>query len=340
MMTTDAHLDLAFDVEKQRVYGKRKVLERDYLKAFRQGNVGLVVSSIFVENQFVPEMALRMALRQVSALKSDIGECEAFQFCVSCRQVEEAQAQGRIAVMLSFEDCIPLYHDLTLLPIFYELGVRMMGLSWSRRNFACDGSSFRPVDMGTPGGLTEFGVALVGDCDRLGILLDVSHLNERGFWDVAARTERTLIASHSNAAALVPTPRNLSDEQIREIIRRRGFIGMNAMNFLVGDSQERENISALVDHIDHIAALGGAECVGFGFDFNDQILKYIPEDEQSLLPRACFDVVHGHGEIPLVAEELRRRGYSQAQIEQISGGNYLRVLREQLGEEMVGCAQS
>ncbi len=330
MRAADAHLDLAFDLEKQRAYGKRRVLERDYLEACRRGNVGLIVSSIFVENQYVPEMALRMALRQVSALKADIAECGDFCFCTSYAQVEQAQGRGQIAVMLSFEDCIPIYNDLSLLPLFHELGVRFMGLSWSRRNYACDGASFRPVEMGTAGGLTEFGVALVRACRSLGMLIDVSHLNERGFWDVAALVEGPFIASHSNAAALVPTERNLSDDQIREIVGRGGFIGMNAMNFLVHERDDCETIAALVDHIDHIVGLGGGDCVGFGFDFNDQILKYIPEDELRLVPRVCRDVVHGHGEVPLVLDELRRRGYREEQVEKIGGGNFLRVLRENL----------
>ena len=311
MMTADAHLDLAFDLEKQRAYGKTKVLERDYLPGFRAGGVGLVVSSLFVENMFVPEMALRMALRQVSALKADIAECPEFEFCVTYAQVEEAQARGRIAVMFSFDDCIPLYNDLTLLPLFH-------------------GSSFSPVDLGTPGGLTQVGVELVKECGRLGMLVDVSHLNERGFWDVAERVDGPFIASHSNAAALMPTQRNLSDDQIREIVARRGYIGINAMNFLVAPEGAEESISALADHIDHIVYLGGGACVGFGFDFNDQILKYIPEEELKLVPRQCRDVLHGHGEIPLLLEELRRRGYREEQIDGIRGGNFMRVLHDTL----------
>ena len=147
---------------------------------------------------------------------------------------------------------------------------------------------------------------------------------------VAALVEGPFIASHSNAAALVPTERNLSDDQIREIVGRGGFIGMNAMNFLVHERDGCETIAALVDHIDHIVGLGGGDCVGFGFDFNDQILKYIPEDELRLVPRVCRDVVHGHGEVPLVLDELRRRGYREEQVEKIVGGNFLRVLRENL----------
>lgn len=330
MITADAHLDLAFDLEKQRNYGKTQVLNRDYLDACRRGGVELIVSSIFVENQYVPEMALRMALRQISALKADIAECDDFCFCTTYEQIESAHLQGKIAIMLSFEDCMPLYNDLSLLPLFHELGVRLMGLCWSRRNFACDGSSFRPIDMGTAGGLTGFGVELLRECERLGILVDVSHLNKQGFWDVAQRVKGPFIASHSNCAALVPTERNLSDDQIEEIIGRKGFIGMNAMNFLISDEDATAGIPALADHIDHILALGGEDCVGFGFDFNDQILKYIPEDELKLTPRPCFDVVHGHGEVPAVLDELRRRGYSEAQLEKIAGGNFLRVLKASL----------
>ena len=328
---TDAHLDLAFDLEKQRAYGKRAVLNRDYLPFFQAGGLTLVVSSIFVENLFVPEMALRMALRQIAALKADIADCaDHFSFCVTHRDVEEANRQGKIAVMLSFEDCIPLYQDLSILPLFYELGVRFMGLSWSRRNFACDGSSLGPKEWGTPGGLTGFGIALVRRCRELGMLLDVSHLSPAGFADVLRYTDGPRIASHSNARAIVDTERNLSDDQIRLIAERKGFIGVNAMNFITSPEGMPENAAALAKHVAHIASIGGVECVGFGFDLNDQILKYIPQDELDIVPRKCGDVLHTHAELPLLIEELDRAGFNEKEQSLIAGENYMRLLRENL----------
>ena len=206
-----------------------------------------------------------------------------------------------------------------------KLDVKVITITWNGSNELGHGCL-----SGCEEGLTAFGKKAVRRMAQAGILPDVSHLNERGFWDVAALVEGPFIASHSNAAALVPTERNLSDDQIREIVGRGGFIGMNAMNFLVHERDDCETIAALVDHIDHIVGLGGGDCVGFGFDFNDQILKCIPEDELRLVPRVCRDVVHGHGEVPLVLDELRRRGYREEQVEKIGGGNFLRVLRENL----------
>ncbi len=328
---TDAHLDLAFDLEKQRSWGKHHVLNSDYLSSLRAGGVTLIVSSIFVENLFVPEMALRMALRQIAALKADVEECsDNFEFCRSYKEVMSANMNDKIAVMLSFEDCIPLYQDLMILPLFYELGVRFMGLSWSRRNFACDGSSLGAREWGTPGGLTEFGIKLVRQCDELGIIIDVSHLSLAGFNDLLHYSERPIIASHSNSAALVDTERNLSDGQIRQIAARKGFIGVNAMNFITADSGGRENPEGLAAHIAHIASVGGIECVGFGFDLNDQILKYIPPEELNLISRKCFDVINTHAEVPILIDELRKLRFSDGEIELIAGGNYMRFLRDNL----------
>lgn len=330
-LVTDAHLDLAFDLEKQRSYGKCAVLNRDYLPSFQAAGLTLVVSSIFVENIFVPEMALRMALRQIAALKADIADCaDNFCFCRTYKEVRKANGLGKIAVMLSFEDCIPLYQDLSILPLFYEMGVRFMGLSWSRRNFACDGASLGPREWGTPGGLTEFGISLVRRCGELGMLLDVSHLSNSGFADVLRYTDGPLIASHSNARAIVDTERNLSDDQIRAIAQRKGFIGVNAMNFITSPEGTPENAAALARHISHIALIGGVECVGFGLDLNDQILKYIPPEELALVPRKCADVLHTHAELPHLIHELELIGFNKDEISLIAGENYMRLLRENL----------
>lgn len=325
----DAHLDLAFDVERQRAYGKRKVLETQYLDSLRRGNVGILVSSVFVENMFIPEMALRVALRQVAALKADIGECgEHFAFCVTMAEADGAIEAGKIAILLSLEDCIPIYNDLPLLDIFYDLGVRMVGLSWSRRNWACDGAAFTPQETGAQGGLTEFGIRLVKRCEERKLLIDVSHINERGFYDVVNTAKKPFIASHSNARHFVNSERNLSDQQIRIIAERGGVIGVNAMNFVNCNTDAEESLERVADHIEYMAELGGIGCVGLGFDLNDQILKYIPQDELALIARPCRDLIKGHGEIPKLLAVLGDRGFSEEEIQCIGGENFRRVYRE------------
>lgn len=322
----DAHLDLAFDVVKKRDYGRTKVIETDYLPSLKAGGVRLVVSSIFVENQYMPEMALRMALDQVSALKTDIKESsEYLEFCTSYDAVQKAFQSGKVAIMLSFEDVMPLYNDMKLLPIFHELGVRILGLSWSRRNFACEGAHFKPVRKGKSGGLSNFGYCLVEEAERLGMLIDVSHINEEGFWDVIEISKKPVIASHSNVRALVNTERNLSDLQMKAIADRGGVIGINAMNFLVSEDLSCENVTGLCNHLDYMIQLIGPNCVGLGLDFNNQLLRYIPEEELALLPRKCYDVINGYDDIPLIALELQRKNYGDDVIKKVMGGNFLRV---------------
>lgn len=324
---TDAHLDLAMDVQKQRAYGRRRIIETDYIKSVDKGGFGAIVSAIFVQNDYLPEMALRMALRQIAELKNDIAESTRVSFCTSYSEVEQAMLADKLAIMMSMEDCIPLYEDLCLLPLFYELGLRFMELAWNRRNMACTGATFRQDPRREKSGLSEFGRRLVENCVRLGIILDVSHINESGFWDICEHSPKPMIASHSNAAALTPTERNLSDEQIREISRREGFIGVNGMSFLIAKNEADASVELLADHIEHIVSVGGVECVGYGFDFNDQVLKYVPLNEQQLVNGQCRDVIKGYGEVDVLEAELLKRGFSEQELRLIGGENFLRFLK-------------
>ncbi len=324
---TDAHLDLAMDVQKQRAYGRRRIIETDYMESVDKGGFGAIVSAIFIQNDYLPEMALRMALRQIAELKNDIAESTRVAFCTSYSQVEKAMLDNKLAILMSMEDCIPLNDDLCLLPLMYELGLRFMGLAWNRRNMACTGATFRQDSCREKNGLSEFGRRLVQSCVELGIVLDVSHINEAGFWDMCELSSRPMIASHSNAAKLTPTERNLTDEQIKEISRREGFIGVNGMSFLIAKNEADASIELLADHIEHIVSVGGIDCVGYGFDFNDQVLKYVPLNEQQLVNGQCRDVIKGYGEVGVLEAELLKRGFSEQELMLIGGKNFLRFLK-------------
>lgn len=325
----DAHLDLAFDVVRKRGYGRRKVIENDYLEDLKKGGVNLIISSIFVDNQFIPEMALRRGLCQVEALLQDISESSRyFEFCTDKNQIMEANSRGKIAIMLSFEGIEPIYDDLNILSAFYRLGVRGVGICWSRRNYAADGSSFIDRNSGKKGGLTSFGVELLKEANEKNLIIDLSHINDEGFDDVISTYNGPIMVSHTNSRTLNPTMRNITDLQIKEISKRKGFIGINAMNFTVSDGSGPENISAYCDHIDYIVKVGGIDCVGLGFDFNDMILGYIPEQELALLPRKPFDCIKGYKEIPYIICELLNRGYCENDIKKLLGYNLLDFLEQ------------
>lgn len=327
----DAHLDLLFDVVRQRQLGRKKVIETDYLPNFLEGGFNVIVSSLFLDDEFLPEMALRRALNQISALYDEIADSpDKIMLCKSYDDINKAKHSGKLGILLSFEGVEPLYNDMSLLRIFYELGVRGVGLVWSRRNYAGDGCKFEKTKRGTGAGLTDFGISLVKAAEKIGMFIDTSHLNEKGFWDVINIAHNPVIASHSNCRAIVDTPRNLSNEQIKAIASTGGVIGINAANFLTSYDDKDSNIEFLVNHIDHIASLVGIKHVGFGFDLCDKLSKYEPKDSPNPLPRKPFDILKSHKDVISLLQELENRGYRQNEIAMIGSGNFERVYKEVL----------
>ena len=324
----DAHFDLTYEVANLRERGRNKVVENIYLPNLKMGGFDLIVSAIFIHDIFLPEMGLRKALEQISWLHEELAESPGlFRICRNTAEAYAAQKEGALAIFLSLEGADPLQGDIRLLKIFHELGVRLMGLVWSRRNAVGDGAFFFPRREGRKGGLTTFGIDLVQEAEKLGIVLDVSHLNDEGFWDVIDVAEKPLIASHSNCRALAGTMRNLTDEQIRAIARTGGVIGMNSVNVFVRGDGHPATVADFVDHVDHIAGLCGIRHVGIGFDLCDSFGDHFNMGE--ILPTK--DVIDSHANAYLFTDELMRRGYSDEDIHGVLGGNFMRVYESVLG---------
>ncbi|KQL49725.1 membrane dipeptidase [Brevibacillus choshinensis] len=325
----DGHFDLLMDVAIQREQGKKKVIETHYLPDFQAGGIGAVICAIFVDSSFLPEMGLRKALQQISSLHAEAAESpDKIMVCKSVDDLLTAQSTGKQGFVLSLEGAEPLYNDLSMLRIFYELGVRFLGLTWSRRNFVGDGSHFSSVREGRPGGITDFGVQLIEAAEEMGIIIDVSHINDEGFWDVMSFVKKPVIASHSNCRALASSMRNLTDEQIKAIAGTGGVVGMNAVSFFVSETDEEADVEHLVDHIDHIVKLAGVEHVGLGLDITDEFMKYVSPDSIASMPRKPFDIVKRHSSVPQIIHVLEKRGYTDRAIELIMGHNFLHLYRE------------
>lgn len=173
-----------------------------------------------------------------------------------------AQAEDRIGALLSLEGVDALNGNLSYLRILFHLGVRTVGITWNRANWAADG-----VLEPRNGGFTAAGKDLIRECDRLGLIMDVSHLSERGFWELIEASARPLIASHSNAKAISPRMRNLTDAQIEALARKGGVIGITFVPPFVG-GEEPVPMERLLHHLDHMCALVGARHIGFGSDFD------------------------------------------------------------------------
>jgi membrane dipeptidase len=232
-------------------------------------------------------------------------------------ELTDCLQQGILAAVLHFEGAEPIDPALDGLQVFYEAGLRSLGIVWSRPNAFGNGVAFDfPNSPNTGPGLTPAGKDLVRTCNQLGIAIDLSHLNEKGFWDVVKLTDSPLIASHSCAHAVCPSTRNLTDKQLDAIGESGGVVGINFyVGFLRADGKRESDtpISDIVRHIDYIAERIGVEHVGFGSDFDG-----------ALIPNEVGDVTG----LPKVVAALRDHGYDDAALRKITHENWIRVLKQ------------
>lgn len=260
------------------------------------------------------------ALSQTLAMAGLLSRIEAdsdgqVAICTSATEVRQCIAQNTLATIMHIEGAEAIDTDLLALDVLYRAGLRSVGLVWSRPTAFAQGVPFRfPALPDIGGGLTGAGRELVKALNRKRMMIDLSHLNEAGFWDVAAISDAPLVATHSNAHALCPHARNLTDRQLAAIRESRGMVGLNfATAFLRDDGRMRSdtNLSLMVDHIDHLVAHVGIDGVGFGSDFDGAVV-----------PAAMKDVTG----LPVLVEALRQRGYDEECLMKLCLNNWLSIL--------------
>ena len=224
---------------------------------------------------------------------------------------------GRVSAILHLEGAEPLAPDLSDLDDWYARGLRSIGLVWSRPNAFAEGVPFRfPSSPDTGAGLTGAGRDLVRACNERGVLVDLSHLNEAGFWDVARLSTAPLVATHSNAHALCASSRNLTDAQLDVIGASGGVVGINfAVSFLREDGGQvaETPLEEIVRHVEYVAGRIGIEHVAFGSDFDG-----------ALVPEA----LGGIAGLPKIVDALRACGFDADAVAKVTHRNWLRVLRD------------
>jgi len=328
-VVVDAHSDLLNDVHSRRQAGEREVLESYWVPKMKHGQIDARVLAIYNDSQYLPELALRRSLDLIATLDEEIEESPSSVFCTNCAEIRRAKNEGKVAFLLGMEGAEPLGSDIQLLRIFYNLGLRVLGLTHALRTAAADGAFFSPKRMGQAGGLTDVGLAFLERAQSTGILIDVSHLNDPGFWDVMEFSQGPVIASHSNCRALHENARNLTDDQIKALAERGGVVGVNACSLFF----DVPSLSRLLDHIDHLVKVGGIEHVGLGPDFADYLVQYKTAGEKARLPIHGYkpvDGLSGDEDLPKIAEGLAERGYRAGEIDLIMGQNFMRVFDEVL----------
>lgn len=249
----------------------------------RKGNQGDVQGVMDAEMSMVPKM-LAAGLKQVD----------------DPAQVKE----GENAFMLSIEGAEIFEQGLEKVAEWREKGVRMVALLWNNEN-----KLGHSAKSGSKEGLTAYGVQVVKEMQRLHMAVDTSHLNEAGFYDIFTKTNVAPMASHSCCKALCNHCRNLSDEQLRLLIREGGYVGVNFYPYFL-NADGKATMQTVVEHIDYICQMGGEKIVGFGSDFDG--IECWPED------------LSNPADIPALLDALRRRGYDEATVADIAGKNFLR----------------
>ena len=326
----DLHFDMPMDLYEKR--NRSNVLTTDFLPELEAGNIGVLGAAIYIEDRYLPEMGLRVALDQISRLYVEVEGSGRFAICKSYEDILDARKARRIALLITMEGVEPLGTDRDLLRSFYELGVRAIGLTHARRNAAGAGGVFAPSGSAHDG-LTAFGRDVVRQCEALGVIVDLAHISPAGFEDILAITTKPPIVSHTNARKYHDIERNISDEQIKMIGERRGVIGVNAV--LVSPKKEESTLDRYVDHIEHIRNLIGVDGVAVGFDFFEFIYRQWRESARKELA-AKFTTPHfipdltNHSHARNLTRRLIERGFSDMEIEKILFRNWMRIFRELL----------
>ena len=326
----DLHFDLPMDLYEKR--DRKNVLETEFLSELDAGNIGAVGVAIYIEDRYLPETALRVALDQIARLYTETAASQRFAICKSYHEIQKAREANRIALLITMEGVEPLGTDLDLLRVFYELGVRSIGLTHARSNAVGHGGAFAATGS-LPDGLTSFGRDLVRECERLSVIIDLAHINPAGFNEILSITTKPPIVSHTNVRRYYDIERNISDAQIKMIGERRGVIGVNSV--LVSPREDESTMDRYIDHIEYIANLIGIDGVGIGFDFFEFIYRQWPQSRQKELA-AKFTTPHfipdlrNHAHARNLTRRLIERGFSDDQIEKILRGNWLRIFNEVL----------
>ena len=314
MWMIDGHSDWLLDIaDTKRSFFEQSDIGHVDLPRLHSGQISAMFCAAFVRNDDLPHHALIQTLRMVDRLRRIVEESDgSVRLVESYDDLGTAHSEGSFGAILHYEGAEAIDPEFAILRLSYALGLRSLGFTWSRSNIFAEGVGEWNQDRG----LTYLGKELVRRCNEMGILIDVSHLNVAGFWDVVETTRLPFVASHSNARAICEHERNLYDDQIRALADKGGLMGINfARQFLVQDASKPEHVSLdqMVDHVDHIVNLVGIDHVALGSDYDG---AGMPED------------LYDAAQLPKLIDKLRERGYSDDAIQKFGRDNWLRVLKQ------------
>jgi membrane dipeptidase len=333
----DQHSDIQMDVVAHRGKGMTRVLAGRHLPGLRQGGfTGLVLGTLGRFGlQLYPylQTPTHAALQMIDSIYQEVEETpDALMIATRAEDFRRAKREGKLAFAFGMEGVEPVGQDLSMLRTFYRLGLRVAQPTWHNRNLAADGCG-----EAHPGGLSNFGRELIKEMNRVGILIDLAHLAEPGFWDVVELSSRPVMVSHGNCKAICNHVRNLTDDQIRAIGAMGGIVGAVFLEAFV--REQAATVEHVLDHIDHMVKLIGVDHVGLGPDYIDynpgmiiaslDVAGVARRRLETTIPYATG--AETAAELPNVTRGLVARGYADDDIKKVLGGNFLRLFEQVCG---------
>ncbi|GHC78156.1 dipeptidase [Streptomyces flavofungini] len=328
-LVADLHNDLILLVDHFDHRGRTDYFGEFWLPELHAGGVNVQVLPVFIDEQFQSEGALRRTLLLVERIHRLAEQYPQTTVCRTGADVARATADGRIALVIALEGAHALGQDPALIRTMERVGVRVVSLAHLGRTLLADGSG---VDDSACGGLTPQGLEVLAEMERLGIVYDISHLGVAGVEDVLEHARRPLLATHSACRAVTDIHRNLTDAQLKGIADLGGVIGVAAAIPPFIDPG-RPTVARVVDHIEHLASVTSIDAIALGPDFIDDYYQ----DVHGGWVVPGMDVTWADSELrrpsdlPRITEEMAERGFPDADIKKVLGGNAMRVFDEVMG---------
>ncbi|HEY7912900.1 MAG TPA: dipeptidase [Blastocatellia bacterium] len=369
---TSAILDEGYDLATSGIEPDGKIKTHTDLKRMKEGGLDAEFFAIYVGRDFINKKhsegggAARRALDMISIVYEQVRRHpQVLEMAYTSDDIRRVSRKGKIASLMGIEGGHAIENSLHALRMFYRLGVRYMTLTHSNTNDWADSSG----DINDPNvkhhnGLTEFGREVVREMNRIGMMIDISHVSDKTFYDVVETTRAPVIASHSSARALADHPRNMDDDMLRAVAKNGGVVVVNFYDGFIDQRKVDFNkrarahqeelarqfpndrarvaeemrkwreangpgktpLSVLIDHIDHIKKVAGIDHVGLGSDYDGIPINGLPEGMEDI------------SKLPAITYELLKRGYSDAEVKKVLGENFLRVMAR--GERVAAEMQS
>ncbi len=318
----------------------RSKLDDRFLRDVRTGGVTLLGRTILVSSgEVFSPFGFMESVRDIAHVLQFIDQhADQVMLVKTARDIERAKAANRAGIYLYFQSPEPLEKELWRLRLFYELGLRVLQLSYNDRSLAGDGCAER-----TDTGLSDWGVQLIEECNRLGIAVDVSHSGYRTTMEAMELSKAPVLFTHANARALCDNRRCKTDEQVKRCAEKGGVVGVQAASVHQYQARPHED---MLDHVDHYAKLIGVDHVGLGLDLTTgherddySLLGYKPEMYKGVWVDGVQQTVPGMGslaDLPNITAGLLRRGYNAGNVTKILGANFVHVLSKLWRDESSG----